>query len=566
MFQVLIVVLIVILVILGGVVWYQHRILKQVQGIMAACQKLMDNKVEEQLKETEQLQLTGDAKQEFDQLRDRYNDKIVPQLKAIRSTGQDLAQAARTTKLLTISAQVNGLRDELAKATTARKEVATSLQQIEQQSKSHQQAIDRIKKNYQKFHQQLNEKNFEYGDSAKKLNEQLDGLEKQYDRFVELTRKGDQDAAQEVLNDLQQGNQELAAEIKRVPALYKPLVTEFPGQLTELTSGYQTLKKEHYHFVEDDIDQQIERLQAKVKATMEQLNDLQLDVVKQANSDLADQIDHIYAVMQKEIDARPEARHLVEMMGRFTQHAQQQNNELIAELDRLSLSYTLNNNEFERARQLNEQIKTIVKQYNEDHQAVRDQQAVFSRIVDREKANRDRLTDIEEEQNKINDAVAKLQTDEQRARKMLQQYSVRLRTIRRQVEQLNLPGVSQEYMDYFFGVSDEVKKLASELDEYKINMENVTKQLIMVESDLEKLQDKTNDLRDSAELTERLQQYANRFAGNEKVAAAAKKSQELFNQYNYAGSLEAIATALEEAEPGSYKRIEDSYYQEINEQ
>lgn len=566
MFQVLIVVLIVILVILGGVVWYQHRILKQVQGIIAACQKLMDNKVEEQLKETEQLQLTGDAKQEFDQLRDRYNDKIVPQLKAIRSTGQDLAQAARTTKLLTISAQVNDLRDELAKATTARKEVATSLQQIEQQSKSHQQAIDRIKKNYQKFHQQLNEKNFKYGDSAKKLNEQLDGLEKQYDRFVELTRKGDQDAAQEVLNDLQQGNQKLAAEIKRVPALYKPLVAEFPGQLTELTSGYQTLKKEHYHFVEDDIDQQIERLQAKVKATMEQLNDLQLDVVKQANSDLADQIDHIYAVMQKEIDARPEARHLVEMMGRFTQHAQQQNNELIAELDRLSLSYTLNNNEFERARQLNEQIKTIVKQYNEDHQAIRDQQAVFSRIVDREKANRDRLTDIEEEQNKINDAVAKLQTDEQRARKMLQQYSVRLRTIRRQVEQLNLPGVSQEYMDYFFGVSDEVKELASELDEYKINMENVTKQLIMVESDLEKLQDKTNDLRDSAELTERLQQYANRFAGNEKVAAAAKKSQELFNQYNYAGSLEAIATALEEAEPGSYKRIEDSYYQEINEQ
>ena len=120
-------------------------------------------------------------------------------------------------------------------------------------------------------------------------------------------------------------------------------------------------------------------------------------------------------------------------------------------------------------------------------------------------------------------------------------------------------------MDYFFGVSDEIKKLADELNEYKINMENVTKQLIMVEADLEKLQDKTNDLRDSAELTERLQQYANRFAGNEKVAAAAKKSQQLFDQYNYAGSLETIATALEEVEPGSYKRLEDSYYQEVNE-
>lgn len=566
MFQILIVILIVVLIILGGVVWYQHRVLRQVQGLMTACQKLMNNQIEKQLKETAQLQLTGDAKQEFDQLQARYTNKVLPQLKAIQATGQNLQQAARTTKLLTIGSQVNDLRADLAKVTTARKEVEAALQHIEQQSKSHQQAINQIKKNYQKFHQQLNEKNFEYGDSVKKLNEKLDSLEQQYDHFVDLTRAGDQDAAQEVLNDLQQKNREVAATIKRVPELYKPLVTEFPDQLTELASGYQTLQREHYHFIEDDLDQQIERLQAKVKATLEQLNDLQLDVVEQANSDLAAQIDHLYAVMQKEIDARAEARHLVEMMGRFTQHAQQQNNELIAELDRLSLSYTLNNNEFEKARQLNEQIKAIVKQYNEDHQAIRNNQAVFSQIVDREKANRDRLTDIEEEQKKINDAVAKLQTDEQRARKMLQQYSVQMRTIRRQVEQLNLPGVSQEYMDYFFGVNDEIKKLANELNEYKINMENVTKQLIMVEADLEKLQDKTNDLRDSAELTERLQQYANRFAGNDKVAAAANKSRKLFNQYNYAGSLEAIATALEEAEPGSYKRIEDSYYQEINEQ
>lgn len=565
MFQVLIVILIVILVILASIVWYQHRVLKQVQGMMVACQQLRDKKIEEQLKQADQLQLTGDAKKELDKLQASYNDKIMPQLKAIRATGQDLQRAARTTKLLTIGGPVNDLRADLAKVTTTLKQVEQSLQHIERQSKAHKQAIDQIKQNYQKFHQQLNEKRFEYGDSAKKLNERLADLEKQYDHFVDLTRKGDQEAAQEVLTDLQQGNQELATQIKRVPALYKPLVTEFPDQLRELASGYETLTTEHYHFTESDLDSQIKRLQTKVDATMGQLNDLQLDVVKQANDDLAEQIDHVYAVMQKEIDACDEAHHLIEMMGRFTQHAQHQNNELIGELDRLSLSYTLNNNEFEQARQLNEQIKMIVKQYNEDQQAIRDRRAVYSQIVDREKANRDSLTDIEQEQGKINDAVAKLQTDEQRARKMLQQYSVQIRTIRRQVEQLNLPGVSQEYMDYFFGVSDEIKKLADELNEYKINMENVTKQLIMVEADLEKLQDKTNDLRDSAELTERLQQYANRFAGNEKVTAAAKKSQQLFDQYNYAGSLETIATALEEVEPGSYKRLEDSYYQEVNE-
>ena len=125
-----------------------------------------------------------------------------------------------------------------------------------------------------------------------------------------------------------------------------------------------------------------------------------------------------------------------------------------------------------------------------------------------------------------------------------------------------MPGLPKDYLDYFFGVSDEIKRLADELQKYKVNMDEVTKQLIIVESDLETLDEKTNDIRDSVELTERLQQYANRFSDESKVAAAAAKSQEEFNKFNYTTSLETIATALEEAEPGSYKRIEDSYYNE----
>lgn len=566
MFQILIVVLIVILLVLGGIVWYQRRILTQLKTIQDAQHKLVDQKLGEQLKELGQLQLTGDTKKDFDQLNDEYNEKIVPQLKAIAASQQDLVQAARTTKLLTIKAPLDDLRAELAKATAAQGKVERSLNHLKQQSRSQQRAIEQIRARYREFHQQLNEKSFAYGESSEKLNAELADLEEQYERFVELTKQGDSSAAQEILTDLQAGNEQLAKELKTVPKLYRPLVTEFPDQLAELASGYATLTKQHYHFTEPKLDEQIKQLQAKLTATTKQLQDLHLDVVEQANKDLAEAIDHLYAVMQKELDARREAVHMIGVMAEFTQHAQHQNNELMAELDRLSLSYTLNNNEFEKTRELNEQIKTIVKQYNEDQQAIKNNEAVYSQILERQKENRQSLIDIEKEQGEINDEVAKLQTDEQRAKQMLQHYSVQIRTIRRQVEQMNLPGISQDYMDYFFGVSDEIKKLAAELSEYKVNMDNVTKQLLMVETDLERLQDKTNDLRDSAELTERLQQYANRFADNEKVVKAAQKSQELYNQYNYAGSLETIATALEEVEPGSYKRIEDSYYQEINEE
>lgn len=562
-FQVLIGILIIVVAILACVYFYQRRAVKQINDLMESEKKLADQKVDQQIKNVEELQLIGDAKKQFETIKNKYEKQVRPAITAFNKRAPQLLADSRTSKLLTINTQIRDLQADLAKLTTTLQQIQKDLQHLRQQQHTHKQAVEQIKNKYRQFHRQLNEKSFEYGDSEKQLNSRLNELEDQFAQFTDLTNKGDIEAAQEILSNLQSENDKFEQDLKKIPQLYKPIATEFPEQLSELKSGYETLVKQNLHFTEKNIDKQIEQLQSKLDQTIDQLNNLQLDVVEQSNKDLSDQIDYLYGVMQKEIDAKNEAIHLIEVMKDFTKHAQRQNDELGVELDRLSLNYTLTNHEQETVRELGEQIKAIIKQYRDDAEAVANKTAVYSQVLDRQKSNQKNLTEIEKSQEKLNDEVAKLQTDEQRARQMLQKYSTQIRTIHRQVEQLNLPGLPKDYLDYFFGVSDEIKKLADELNEYKINMDEITKQLIIVESDLDTLNDKTDILRDSAELTERFQQYANRFSDNEKIAAAAKKSQELFKQFNYTASLEAIATVLEEIEPGSYKRIEDTYYREI---
>ncbi|QDR73006.1 septation ring formation regulator EzrA [Limosilactobacillus reuteri] len=562
-FQVLIGILIIVVAILACVYFYQRRAVKQINDLMESEKKLADQKVDQQIKNVEELQLIGDAKKQFETIKNKYEKQVRPAITAFNKRAPQLLADSRTSKLLTINIQIRDLQADLAKLTTTLQQIQKDLQHLRQQQHTHKQAVEQIKNKYRQFHRQLNEKSFEYGDSEKQLNSRLNELEDQFAQFTDLTNKGDIEAAQEILSNLQSENDKFEQDLKKIPQLYKPIATEFPEQLSELKSGYETLVKQNFHFTEKNIDKQIEQLQAKLDQTIDQLNNLQLDVVEQSNKDLSEQIDYLYGVMQKEIDAKNEAVHLIEVMKDFTKHAQRQNDELGVELDRLSLNYTLTNHEQETVRELGEQIKAIIKQYRDDAEAVANKTAVYSQVLDRQKSNQKNLTEIEKSQEKLNDEVAKLQTDEQRARQMLQKYSTQIRTIHRQVEQLNLPGLPKDYLDYFFGVSDEIKKLADELNEYKINMDEITKQLIIVESDLDTLNDKTDILRDSAELTERFQQYANRFSDNEKIAAAAKKSQELFKQFNYTASLEAIATVLEEIEPGSYKRIEDTYYREI---
>ena len=561
MFQILIAILVIVLLLLLGIVWFQRRAIQQISELQAVSAHLSKQPLAANLKKVQQMQLVGDARDQLAKLQKEY-DQLAPAIKRLNKQGEDLQAAVKTSQLVTINSAISDYREAIEKASKQADRLQKQLRALHQQEENHHEAVDQLKQRYQQYHQQLDDKSFEYGETTDQLNERLADLEDRYAKFTDLTTKGDLEAAQEILTDLQADSQEFDDLLKKVPQLYKPLVAEFPDQLAELRSGYETLTKQHYHFTEKKLGQKIDQLQAKLTQTVKQLNDLQVDVVEQSNQDLSTEIDHLYDIMQKELDAKPEAQHLMKVMGEFISHARRQNDELTKELKRLNLSYTFNNNEIEAARRLDERIKAIDKDYQRDAQAIKDDQALYSQILASQKANQQELTAVEEKQREINDEVAKLQTDEQRAKKMLQRYSVDIRTIKRQVEQLNLPGLSTDYLDYFKGVSDEIKKLAAALGQYKVDMDDVTKQLIMVEADLETLHTKTNDLRDSVELTERLLQYANRFPNDETVEKAAQEARQLFSEYEYAKSLEKIGTALEEVEPGSFKRLEDSYYNE----
>lgn len=565
MFQIIIGILIVIIVILGAIYWYQQRTVKRAAGLKVQYQKLNGQNLEQQLADAQKLNVSGDSAKELEQLDQKYHQQVQPLLERLKKQLDLVAKDIHTSKFFVVGSQLNDIQVLINHTQSEMQSITASLNRFAQLQKAHQNAIDRIKQQYRHFHKVLDEKSFQYGGSVDALKERLTTLEKQYDQFTDLTDKGDFDGAEKILNDLKHENAELEAQIKQIPDLYRPLATEFPTQLDELQSGYDQLVAQHYHFTTKDIPDQIQTLQERRTNALEKLTKLDISDLARTNKEMADQIDDLYATMQKELDAKPQTEHLMKTIGKFVEHAAHQNDELSKELDRLSINYSLNNHEIEDTRSLGEQINNIKDEYETDQKAIADQIAVYSQVLDRQTENEKSLTQIEEQQAKINDEVAKLQTDEQRAKQMLQKYATQIRALRRQVDQLNLPGFPKDYLNYFFGVSDEIKKLADELSQYRVDMDEVTKQLIIVESDLETLRDKTDDVRDSAELTERLQQYANRFSDNQKISTAAAKSREQFEQFKYTTSLETIATALEEVEPGSYKRIEDSYYAELKE-
>ena len=545
----------------------QRRAMRIITDLRARLVALEEARLARRLDDASLADLMGESLKVFTALQDDYLKKVAPAVDDANEQLEEVSNNLNGLNVFTVTGQLNQVRELVEEAEQQQKRVVDRLQKADQKEEEQKKATATMGEQLGDFQKKLDDTAYQYGDAIRPLRSQLADLQEQFTRFNEIAAKGDHEAAAEILTDLKEKEAHFTKLAEEIPELYKPLFTTFPDQISELREGYRKLVANHYRFPVNNLDDQIEGLEAQRQTALDHIAALSLAPVRVANKSLEEKIDHLYDVMQTEMDARPQVERLVGVVGDHLDHARQQNRELMAELDRLSESYTLNHDEIAHTRELEEQLKQIQKEYEMDQVAVNAQAAVASQVLERFMEDEKVLTAIETQQKEINDGVADLSEDEQRARKALQRFVTTVRATKRHVETLNLPGLPQDYLDFFFLVSDEISHLAKYMNKQRIDMEAITKELLKVQGDVSELIDRTNKVRDSAELTAHLMQYGLRFADdNQEIDAAITEAQKLYDRYEYEQSLETIGAALEKAEPGSFKRLEDNYYDELDEE
>lgn len=563
MIGVLIGIVILAIVIYVGVLVYQQRIRRQVAALTTKKESMVAIPLKDELALVGQLSLTGQSLEQYQSLQTDYADITTNRFPRIDEQLSQLLADARGVNVLQLKKNLDKVTllvnqtDELVQSV---QEKLASLQEVDKQ---HREAVQQLEHKYQDLRKTLLAKNFAFGPSIDGLEERLGQLEGNFDTFTQLTQEGDHERAADVLSQLQDDTKQLDDLIDTIPPLYKDLTVVFPDQLKELKAGYQQLSAEHFHFGDQDILAQVTAIEQHIQENLATLSDLRPADAQVVNERIAKQIDQIYDLMQTEIDAKQPVEKNLDGIAKFIAHAQNQSHMLLNELDRLGQNYTLDHHELETARELNEQLRHIDGIYQQDVQTLTGKTATYSQILAHQQQQEKDLEQIEKQQADILKSVAGLADEERQARDTLQQFDFDLHSLRRQVENLNLPGIPQSYLDYFFVVRDEVAQLATDMDQPQIDMERITKQLLIIQTDLDTLREKTEDLVDSSQLAEQLLQYANRYqTSHANVAEASQKASDLFeHQYQYAQALETIATVLDEVEPGSYKRLEDAYYQ-----
>lgn len=520
--------------------------------------ELMDTSVTEMIQNVKSLSLTGQTEKNFDQWKDRWKQIELTAFPDIENFLFDAEQATDRLQLIKAGKAENKSNQLIESTEKKIKEIQLALDELLKSEEKNNQAIKKVQEKYQGIRKKLLTQSFSFGPALDKLEKQLTFLELSFAEFSDLTSSGDHNEAEEILKKVSFETNELNDAVTTIPSLVKEVSNEFPAQVQELKEGYHELKDvQHFIFLEDRLATDIAEIEQDIKQSEKLIKQCETEKVEKINSIIEEKINHLYDVMEAEINAKEMVEKEQPNLAELIEFVNKRNQQLLIEIDRVSQSYTLNDTIFEQPKDMQRQIEEIQLNFETFNNGMEKNQAVYTVVAESYAEDNNRLTQIEEKQEELINQLTDLRKEETEVKEKIDDFEFNMRGIKRYIEKQHLPGLPEEYLDLFFVTTERIEKLAKELNKLKINMTDIKKMCELCEDDVELLIDKTEEIVDSALLTEYMMQYANRYRNDyPQIAEAILESNDLFNkEFQYKESLEVISTALEVVEPGDRKSV-----------
>ncbi|MGL9970100.1 septation ring formation regulator EzrA [Enterococcus sp. DIV1420a] len=566
-----IIILVLVIVIIAAVLYLigyfmRKKNQEQLDELEVRKEALFDLPVFEEIDDIKKMHLVGQSQNSFREWNQRWVELSTRSFAELESQIYEVENQNEIFRFMKAKKAVVEANETMTEMEAEVEVIRNGLKELRESEERNSLEVQKALDVYEELSKSLKDDKASFGPAYSEIQKQLRNVEIEFTQFVTLNTSGDPIEAREVLEDAERHTYELEDLMKRIPPMYEELNETFPDQLKEIEEGYNQLLADDYVFPEQNFAEEIQHAKKRVENSMADLEKTEIAAVEVANRDTATAIDALYEVMEREIEAKKYVVTNQKIIDDYISHSLKNNRQLMIELDHVSQSYTLNNNELGRSRGFQTEIEEIIRRQKELEPRMKEHTVPYSEIQAFYKECYKILDDIENQQLEIDASLKELRKGEKVAQEKVDEYEFRLRSIKRYVEKQRLPGLSADYLEFFYVATDRIEDLSRALNKMRINMDEINRLCDLCEDDLELLDKKTKDLVNAAALTEQMMQYANRYRHtHENIRAALDKSMYLFStEFRYQDALDEIGTALEAVEPGAFKRIEDFYFKNIN--
>lgn len=563
----LIIGIVVAIIVAAAIVYFvgyfvRKKTLARLDELEQRKEQLFDLPVIEEVDEVKKMHLVGQSQNTFREWNQKWTDLSTTAFADLESQILEVESLNETFRFMKAKQAVEEAEVALLNMEEDVAEIRNGLKELRESEERNSLQVQNALDKYQELKKRMREESDTFGPAYSELQKQLKSIEIEFTQFVTLNTSGDPVEAREVLQTAENHTYTLEDVMNRLPVLYEDLNKTFPDQLKEIKEGYQKLIDDHFVFPENNFLAEVSRVRERIENSMRDLAKTEVNLVEPANSDTANDIDALYSIMEREIEAKKYVLKNREVIADYVAFATKNNRQLLIEIDHTAQSYTLNHNELGRVRGFQTEVDELVRRNTDMMEKMDGHKIPYSEVQEFYKYAYKILDDIQNQQVEIDEELRELRRGEKVAQEKVENFEFQLRNLKRFVEKQRLPGLPNDYLEFFFMVTDHVEGLNRALNKIRINMEDINRYVDTCQDDLDKLDKETHDLVDAAALTEQMMQYANRYRhSHPDIKASIDRSLDLFtNTYQYQEALDEIGTALERVEPGAFARIENFYF------
>lgn len=558
-------VIILIIVVVAFMLIMNRKQLHQIEILDKVIEKIEKMHLERDIDRLDKMDLAGESLTTLNTWRKSYQENSTIKLPEARHLVEEAADQNTSYRLFKARKNIKKAQEIIKQVYEDAKNTKEVFTELLESNRENQVQYDALIKNYREIRKMVLADSFDYGVSLEEVENELSSMDSDFDQAKNLSSQGDHVEAKRVLSKIRNDLKNLQDELPKLREGHHQIESVFQDQLRELSNTYKNMISEKYYITEINIFDEIKKIHVEIDAARNLLAGLKIEELIKKNQEISKQIDGLYTVLEKEYKARPFVEENRDKMLSLITHQQVASKKLVEKLNHIDESYELTHGELEESQKLEKEVNDMSRKYTEEIQKITDGKGVYSEIQDSWLAMLDRLREIDAEQKKMSQDVDGLYESENVANDSIAQFKQEVSLVYRRLERRNLPGNPESFVQMYTLVVNEIGHVSEELSRVRINMERISDELIQISDDVERLKREADDIINSANLVELTMQYSNKYAKQESIKRAQEKALRFYQQdYDYKGALDIIATAIEKVEPGSYQRLENSYYSEKN--
>lgn len=561
----LITLIITIIVVVMAMLLINRRQLRDIEELDNELGNMEDLHLERAIGKLDQMELAGESLATLNTWKKSYQKaaELFPEIQRLIEDGADENARYRLVKSHQSIKQARELVDSVSEDVKNSSDVFTQLLESNRENKAQ---YDELMQSYREIRKEILADSFDYSVALEEIENRLSAMEEDFAQAKNLSAQGDHVEAKRVLSKIRADLTALTTKLPEVKEDQHDLQTVFADQLDEIAAGYKEMRDAKYGFGSLDVLLEIRQSNDQIDRSLAALAQLDLEETSKGMKKVEKEIKTLYGILEKEYKARPFVEKNQDKLQRLLTHQQTVSQQLIKKLRHIDESYELTHGELDESRELEREVHKMDSDYIRASQRIADGRAVYSEVQDDWIKILGRLQEIGKRQQELSEAVDGLYEAEEVAQRSIKEFKQQVSLVYRHLSRQNLPGIPEGFLQMYTLVINEISKTSGELNQVRINMEKISEELVQISDDVDRLQREAEDIISSANLFELTMQYSNKFLDNETVVRARRNAMKLYDRdYNYKDALDTIATAVERAEPGSYQRIENAYYQEQKE-